>query len=45
VTAEVAVAQDDEAFRDRCGDRVAGMPGFADTAVLASFGLPRTIEE
>lgn len=25
------------------GDRVAGLAGFADTAVFASFGLPRTL--
>jgi RNA polymerase sigma-70 factor (TIGR02960 family) len=27
------------------GDRVAGLAGFADTAVFASFGLPRTLKE
>ena len=27
------------------GDRVAGLAGFADTAVFASFGLPRTLRE
>jgi RNA polymerase sigma-70 factor (TIGR02960 family) len=27
------------------GDRVAGMTGFPDTAVFASFGLPRTLKE
>jgi RNA polymerase sigma-70 factor (TIGR02960 family) len=27
------------------GDRVAGVAGFADTAVLARFGLPRTLKE
>ena len=27
------------------GDRVAGLSGFADTAVFASFGLPRTLKE
>jgi RNA polymerase sigma-70 factor (TIGR02960 family) len=27
------------------GDRVAGLAGFADTAVFASFGLPRTFKE
>lgn len=27
------------------GDRVAGLVGFADTAVFASFGLPRTLAE
>lgn len=26
-------------------DRIAGLAGFADTAVLASFGLPRTLRE
>jgi len=26
-------------------DRVAGLAGFADTAVFASFGLPRTLKE
>jgi RNA polymerase sigma-70 factor (TIGR02960 family) len=26
------------------GDRVAGLAGFADTAVFASFGLPRTLK-
>jgi len=25
------------------GDRVAALTGFADTAVFASFGLPRTL--
>jgi len=27
------------------GDRVAGLTGFADSAVFASFGLPRTLKE
>ena len=27
------------------GDGVAGLAGFADTAVFASFGLPRTLKE
>jgi RNA polymerase sigma-70 factor (TIGR02960 family) len=27
------------------GDRVAGLAGFADTGVFASFGLPRTLRE
>jgi len=27
------------------GDRVAGLAGFADTAVFAAFGLPRTLKE
>jgi RNA polymerase sigma-70 factor (ECF subfamily) len=27
------------------GDRIAGLAGFADTAVFAAFGLPRTIRE
>lgn len=27
------------------GERVAGLAGFADTAVFASFGLPRTLKE
>jgi RNA polymerase sigma-70 factor (TIGR02960 family) len=27
------------------GDHVAGLAGFADTAVLASFGLPRTLKD
>jgi RNA polymerase sigma-70 factor (TIGR02960 family) len=27
------------------GDRVAGLAGFADTAVFARFGLPRTLKE
>ena len=27
------------------GDRVAGLAGFADTAVFASFGLPRSLKE
>jgi RNA polymerase sigma-70 factor (TIGR02960 family) len=27
------------------GDRIAGLAGFADTAVFASFGLPRTLKE
>jgi RNA polymerase sigma-70 factor (TIGR02960 family) len=27
------------------GDRIAGLVGFADTAVFASFGLPRTLKD
>ena len=27
------------------GDRIAGLVGFADTAVFATFGLPRTLKE
>jgi RNA polymerase sigma-70 factor (ECF subfamily) len=27
------------------GDRIAGLAGFADTAVFAAFGLPRTLRE
>jgi hypothetical protein len=26
------------------GDRITGLAGFADTAVFAAFGLPRTLK-